>query len=314
MSALPAPLALDLRSRSLTRIADLAAAELEAVLDLAEELKRLHAAHEPRRPLEGRTLGLLFGKNSTRTRVSLEVAIAQLGGTAVQLPPSELQLARGESLADTARVLSRYLDAIAVRTGPQAELDQLAAAATIPVINALTDEEHPLQALADLLTIRERLGGLDGVRVAWVGDGSNVCVSLAAACALVGADFACASPAGYEPAGFEVVRDPHEAAPAHTCSSPTRGRAWARSPSGSSAPATSRPTPSTRPCSSTPTLERSCCTASRRTRARRSPQACCTAPAPPFGPRLKIACTRRRRCSRSSCADQARGRLSFWGA
>jgi len=212
MSALPAPLALDLRSRSLTRIADLAAAELEAVLDLAEELKRLHAAHEPRRPLEGRTLGLLFGKNSTRTRVSLEVAIAQLGGTAVQLPPSELQLARGESLADTARVLSRYLDAIAVRTGPQAELDQLAAAATIPVINALTDEEHPLQALADLLTIRERLGGLDGVRVAWVGDGSNVCVSLAAACALVGADFACASPAGYEPAGFEVVRDPHEAA------------------------------------------------------------------------------------------------------
>jgi len=212
MSALPAPLALDLRSRSLTRIADLAAAELEAVLDLAEELKRLHAAHEPRRPLEGRTLGLLFGKNSTRTRVSLEVAIAQLGGTAVQLPPSELQLARGESLADTARVLSRYLDAIAVRTGPQAELDQLAAAATIPVINALTDEEHPLQALADLLTIRERLGGLDGVRVAWVGDGSNVCVSLAAACALVGADFACASPAGYEPAGFEVVRDPREAA------------------------------------------------------------------------------------------------------
>jgi ornithine carbamoyltransferase len=212
MSALPAPLALDLRGRSLTRIADLAAAELEAVLDLAEELKRLHAEGEPHRPLEGRTLGLLFRKSSTRTRVSLEVAIAQLGGTAIQLPPSELQLARGESLADTARVLSRYLDALAVRAGPQAEIDQLAATASVPVINALTNEEHPLQALADLLTIRERLGGLEGVRVAWVGDGSNVCVSLAAACALAGVDFACASPAGYEPAGLEIVRDPREAA------------------------------------------------------------------------------------------------------
>ncbi len=114
--------------------------------------------------------------------------------------------------SDTARVLSRYLDALAVRTGPQAEIDQLAASASVPVINALTDEEHPLQALADLLTIRERLGGLDGVRVAWIGDGSNVCVSLAAACELVGVDFACASPAGYEPAGLEVVRDPRDAA------------------------------------------------------------------------------------------------------
>ncbi len=212
MRTLPRPLALDLQGRSLTRIADLTAAELEAVLDLAEELKRLHAAREPHRPLEGRAIGLLFRKNSTRTRVSLEVAIAQLGGTAVQLPPSELQLARGESLSDTARVLSRYLDAIAVRTGPQIEIDELAASASVPVINALTDEEHPLQALADLLTIRERFDRLDGVRVAWVGDGSNVCVSLAAACALAGADFVCASPPGYEPAGVEVVRDPRDAA------------------------------------------------------------------------------------------------------
>jgi ornithine carbamoyltransferase len=210
-TTLPAPLALDLRGRSLTRITDLTAAELEAVLDLAEELKALHAAREPHRPLEGRTLGVLFRKNSTRTRVSLEVAIAQLGGTAVQLPPSELQLARGESLSDTARVLSRYLDVIAVRTGPQAEINELAASASVPVINALTEEEHPLQALADLLTIRERFGGLEGVRVAWVGDGSNVCNSLAAACALAGVDFECASPPGYEPQGVEVVRDPREA-------------------------------------------------------------------------------------------------------
>ena len=208
MSVLPAPLRIDLRGRSLTRMADVTAAELEAVLDLAGELKR-----RPRSPtLAGRTLGMLFRKPSTRTRVSLEVAIAQLGGAAIQLPPDELQLSRGESLGDTARVLSRYLDAFAVRTGPQAEVDELAACASVPVINALSDEEHPLQALADLLTIRERLGGLDGVRVAWVGDGSNVCVSLAAACELAGAEFVCASPAGYEPPGPVVVRDPREAA------------------------------------------------------------------------------------------------------
>ncbi|HWH06773.1 MAG TPA: ornithine carbamoyltransferase, partial [Gaiellaceae bacterium] len=204
-------LAIDLRGRSVTRIGDLAPAELEAVLDLADDLKRRHAAREPHRLLEGRTLGLLFRKHSTRTRVSLEVAIAQLGGTAVALPPEELQLGRGESLGDTARVLSRYLDALAVRTDSQSELDELAAAASIPVLSALTDEEHPLQALADLQTIRERFGGLDGVKVAWVGDGSNVCVSLARACSLLGVDFACASPPGYAPPGVEAAIDPREA-------------------------------------------------------------------------------------------------------
>jgi ornithine carbamoyltransferase len=212
LASLPAPLDLDLRGRSLTRVRDLAPAELDAVLDLAAELKRLQAAREPHRLLEGRALGLLFRKASTRTRVSLEAAIAHLGGTAIQLPPPDLQLARGESLADTARVLSRYLDALAVRTGPQAEVDELAATASVPVVNALSDSDHPLQALADLLTIRERFGGFEGVRVAWVGDGSNVCVSLAEACALAGVAFVCASPAGYEPPGVDVVRDPREAA------------------------------------------------------------------------------------------------------
>ena len=211
MSTLPAPLSLDLRGRSLTRIGDLTAAELDAILDRADELKRLQAAREPHRLLEGRALGLLFRKPSTRTRVSLEVAIAQLGGVAVQLAPDELQLARGESLADTARVLSRYLDALAVRTHAQAEVDELAAAATIPVVNALTDEAHPLQALADLQTIRERFGSLDGVRVAWVGDGSNVCASLADACALLGVELTCAAPSGYELPGVACVRDPREA-------------------------------------------------------------------------------------------------------
>jgi ornithine carbamoyltransferase len=212
VTPLPAALPLDLRGRSLTRISDLAPAELDAVLDLADDLKRRHAAREPHRLLEGRTVGLLFRKHSTRTRVSLEAGIAHLGGAALYLPAGELQLGRGESVGDTARVLSRYLDALAVRTHAQAEVDELAATASIPVVSALTDEEHPLQALADLQTIRERFGGLEGIRVAWVGDGSNVCVSLAGACELLGVDFVCASPAGYEPPGMEVLRDPREAA------------------------------------------------------------------------------------------------------
>ena len=211
---LPAALSLDLRGRSLTRIRDWAAAELEAVLDLADELKAKHRAREPHRLLEGRTLGLLFRKHSTRTRVSLEVAAAQLGATALYLPGEQLQLARGESIEDTARVLSRYLDALAIRTHSHAEVETFAAVSSVPVVNALTDEAHPLQALADLQTIRERFGTLEGVRVAWVGDGSNVCVSLAEACALLGAELTCAAPAGYEPSdpSIRVVRDPHEAA------------------------------------------------------------------------------------------------------
>jgi ornithine carbamoyltransferase len=211
--ALPVPLPLDLRGRSLTRIRDWTAAELEGVLDLADELKAKQRAREPHRLLEGRTVGLLFRKHSTRTRVSLEVAAAHLGATALYLPGEQLQLARGESVEDTARVLSRYLDAVAIRTHEHAEVERFAAVASVPVVNALTDEAHPLQALADLQTIREHFGALEGVRVAWVGDGSNVCVSLAEACALLGADFVCASPPGYEPPGaIPVVRDPREAA------------------------------------------------------------------------------------------------------
>ena len=210
---LPAALSLDLRGRSLTRIRDWTAAELEAVLDLADELKAKQRLREPHRLLEDRTLGLLFRKHSTRTRVSLEVAAAHLGATALYLPGDELQLARGESIEDTARVLSRYLDAIAIRTHEHAELEAFAAVSGVPVVNALTDEAHPLQALADLQTIRERFGTLEGVGVAWVGDGNNVCVSLAEACALLGAEFVCAAPAGYEPPGeIAGVRDPRDAA------------------------------------------------------------------------------------------------------
>jgi ornithine carbamoyltransferase len=211
VSALPAPLSVDLRGRSLLRIRDWAPAELEAVLDLADELKARQAARDPHRLLEGRTVGLLFRKHSTRTRVSLEVAAAHLGATALYLHGDGLQLERGESVEDTARVLSRYLDALAIRTHEHAEVEGFAAAASVPVVNALTDEAHPLQALADLMTVRERFGTLEGVRVAWVGDGSNVCASLAEACTLLGAEFACASPPGYEPLGIAAAADPREA-------------------------------------------------------------------------------------------------------
>ncbi len=201
-------LALSLSGRDVLRAADLAPAEIEAVLDLAAELKL--DRYEPRLP--GRTLGLLFKKPSTRTRVSFAVAIAQLGGTAVPLVAEELQLSRGESLTDTARVLSSYLDAIAIRTFGQGELEEWADAASIPVVNALTDEEHPCQALADVLTIRERFGSTDGLRVAWLGDGTNVCNSLGVAARALGMQMTAACPPGYEPRDLDVVRDPREAA------------------------------------------------------------------------------------------------------
>jgi ornithine carbamoyltransferase len=201
------PLEVTLAGRDLLRIADLAPAEAEAILDLAVELRE-----RPKQPLlPGATLGLYFSKHSTRTRVSFSAGIVQLGGAAVALTPEELQLSRGESLQDTARALSRYLDVLAVRTHEHIELEEWAAWATIPVINALTADEHPCQALADALTIRDRLGTLDGVRVAWVGDGSNVLVSLAALGELLGFDVVAASPAGYEAPGVTTIADPREA-------------------------------------------------------------------------------------------------------
>lgn len=205
-------LTVSLAGRDLLRISDLVAAEAEAILDLAVELRA-----NPVQPLlPGATLGLYFAKHSTRTRVSFSAGIAQLGGVAVALTPEELQISRGESLPDTARALSRYLDVLAVRTHEHEELEAWAEWASIPVINALTADEHPCQALADALTIRDRLGGLEGVRVAWVGDGSNVLVSLAALGALLGYEVVAACPDGYEPSdtvlqGLQVVRDPREA-------------------------------------------------------------------------------------------------------
>jgi ornithine carbamoyltransferase len=198
-----------LSGRDFLRVRDFAREELESVLDLAADLKA-----NPQPLLPQKTLGLYFAQPSTRTRISFSVAIAQLGGTPIVLLPQEMQLSRGESLEDTAHVLSRYLDALAIRTLSHEELESWADAAEIPVINALTSVEHPCQALADVLTIRERFGSLDGLRIAWVGDGTNVLDSLAELATLFGADVVAACPEGYEPASdcLSLVRDPREAA------------------------------------------------------------------------------------------------------
>jgi ornithine carbamoyltransferase len=203
-----------LRGRSFTRVADWSADEWLTALDLADELKVARENGEETSLLPGRTLGMIFQKPSTRTRVSFEVGISQLGGTGLYLAASDLQLGRGETIRDTAVVLSRYLDAIMIRTFAQADVDELARHGSIPVINGLTDEEHPCQALADVMTIRERLGRLEGVRLAYVGDGNNVCVSLAEASRLLGLSFVAATPAGYEPPldWVETTNDPREAA------------------------------------------------------------------------------------------------------
>jgi ornithine carbamoyltransferase len=189
----------DLKGRSFTRVADWSREELATLLDLADELKAERARRRELRLLPGRTIGLIFHKPSTRTRVAFEVGIAELGGMALFLPAAELQLARGESYRDTALVLSRFLSALMIRTYEQAEVEEFAEHASIPVINGLTDLAHPLQALADAMTLRERFGTLEGIRLAYVGDGNNVCLSLMSIAARFGMDFAAATPPGYEP-------------------------------------------------------------------------------------------------------------------
>jgi ornithine carbamoyltransferase len=210
-----------LKGRSFTRVAGFSTDELELVLDLAERLKT--TPREQQYVLPGRSLGMIFQKPSTRTRVSFEVGIAQLGGYGLYLRADDLQLGRGETIRDTATVLSRYLDGIVIRTFAQSDVEELAEHADIPVINGLTDETHPCQALADMLTIRERLGRLKNVRVTYLGDGNNVCASLMVAAARLGSSFVAATPHGYEPderaiavaraAGGDVavVDDPAEA-------------------------------------------------------------------------------------------------------
>jgi ornithine carbamoyltransferase len=194
---LPGPVS-TLAGRDLLRATDLAPVELGGLLDLAAELKADMRAGRQRLLCPGRTLGMVFEKRSTRTRVSFEVGMAQLGGHALHLSSAnELQIGRGESLRDTAMVLSRYVDALMVRTYAQADIDELARFASIPVINGLTDDEHPCQALADLQTLAERFGDLRGLRLAYLGDGNNVCRSLVALASMAGCNVVVATPPGY---------------------------------------------------------------------------------------------------------------------
>ena len=194
----------------------LTGAELDgpALVALLHRAATLKAAPRSSRALEGRCVALIFEKPSTRTRLSFEVGVVELGGHPLILRPDEMQLDRGEPLRDTALVLSRHVDAVGVRTGPQETLEELARHATIPVFNMLTAQHHPCQALADLLTLQEEFGALEGLRVAYVGDGNNVARSLALLGSLAGVEVLVASPEGYElepGAGATLVREPAQA-------------------------------------------------------------------------------------------------------
>jgi len=192
---------------------ELSKQELAALLDSAVELKSSRGTE--RATLAGRSVALLFDKPSTRTRISFEVGVAELGGTPVVLRGEELQLTRGESPGDTARVLSRYVAAIAIRSGSDEDVAELAGSAEVPVINALTPDHHPCQALADLMTLQERFGGLEGLRVAYLGDGNNVARSLAILGKTAGIELVVAAPEGYrleDDLGVEQTGDPMAAA------------------------------------------------------------------------------------------------------
>jgi ornithine carbamoyltransferase len=191
----PSPLA----GRDCLTLAEFVPGEVRLILDEAQKLKMLRRSRIPFRPLFGKTLAMVFQKPSNRTRVSFEVGMYHLGGHALPLSPQELQIGKRETPSDTGRVLARYIDAIMVRTFDHEELEELAAAADVPVINGLSDSHHPCQALADLLTVREELGELEGVKITYVGDGNNVAHSLALGCALTGAQLIIAHPEGHGP-------------------------------------------------------------------------------------------------------------------
>jgi len=204
-----------LKKRDFLTGEELGAFELGKLLDRAAALKAGRREGLGRDSLAGRSIALVFEKPSTRTRISFEVGVAELGATPVVLRGDEMQLSRGESAVDTGRVLSRYVDAIVIRSGSHERVAELAAAAAAPVVNALTPLHHPCQALADLLTLRERFGDLAGLRLAYVGDGNNVARSLAIAGELAGVEVVVASPPGYQlEEGHEakLTGDPRDAA------------------------------------------------------------------------------------------------------
>src|SRR5260221_5050124 len=206
--------------RDFLAIADLSTVELTKLFDLAERMRR---GEYTSKPIAGKTLAMIFMKASTRTRVSFEVGTWQLGGHALFLSPNDIQIGRGEPIADTARVLSRYVDGIMIRTFAHSQVEELAKFATVPVINGLTDLLHPCQVLADVLTVQQNLGTIQGKRVAWIGDGNNMANSWINAAYRLGFDLTLACPEGYDPdasilkraqsaAKVRVVRDPNDAA------------------------------------------------------------------------------------------------------
>jgi ornithine carbamoyltransferase len=190
---------LSLQGKDLLSIHDLSAGEVQQIFDQAKKLKAMQKQGEEHHLLKGKTLGMIFQKASTRTRVSFEVGMWQLGGTALFLSANDLQIGRGEPVKDTARVLSRYVDGIMIRTFSHAEVQELAHYADIPIVNGLTDLLHPCQALADIFTAIEYKGDVKGRKLAYIGDGNNMANALLHICAKVGMDIAVACPAGYEP-------------------------------------------------------------------------------------------------------------------
>lgn len=186
-------------------ITDLSAEEYDDILTLAARLKRQRYAGVAHPLLAGKTLAMIFEKSSTRTRISFDVGMYDLGGYALYLNSRDTQLGRGETIADTARVMSRYVHGAIMRTYLHETIVDFAKYASIPVINALSDKEHPCQILADSLTLKEKFGNLGGLRVAWIGDGNNVCNSLIMASVQTGMEIAVATPKGYEP-DFDAIR------------------------------------------------------------------------------------------------------------
>lgn len=202
-------MAASLRGRDFLGLVDYTPEEIRYLIDLAIELKKKQKAGESYQPLKGKTLGMIFEKSSTRTRVSFEVGMYQLGGHALFLSKNDLQLGRGETIWDTAQTMSRYLDGIMIRTYAHRTVIDLARGATVPVINGLTDRSHPCQALADYQTVLEKKGRLEGLKIAYIGDGNNMVHSLMMGAAKLGLHMAVASPEGYDP-DPEVVKNSRE--------------------------------------------------------------------------------------------------------
>lgn len=192
-------MAVNLKGRDMLTLRDWSTEEIWQVLKTAEQLKMFRKIGHTFEPLRGKTLAMIFTKPSTRTRVSFEAGMSRLGGHALYLSANDLQLGRGETIEDTGRVLSRYVDGIMIRTYKQDDVERLAAGASVPVINGLTDDYHPCQVLADLLTVYEKFGRVAGLKMAYIGDGNNMTHSLMIGGAKLGMSVVCASPAGFTP-------------------------------------------------------------------------------------------------------------------